>query len=104
MKINFPFSGRDSPLSGFNMSMSMQSSSHVNTRKCVFFRHVDGFKVQKANSVNANLACSKMDSELESFTTHPCRHQSKSQNHKFNMMCFPISFQTVQAALVQMNI
>lgn len=44
-----------------------------------FFRHVDGFKVQKANSVNVNLAWLKMDSELESFTTHPCRHQSKSQ-------------------------
>lgn len=25
-------------------------------------------------------------------------------NHKFNMMCFPTSFQTVQVALVQMNI
>lgn len=78
VKIHFPFSGRDCSPSGFNVSMSVGASIHVNTRKCVF-RHVDGFKVQKANSVNANLACSKMDSELESFTTHPCRHQSKSQ-------------------------
>lgn len=49
LKIHFPFSGRDKcSLAGFNMSMSMGAGIHVNTRKCIFFWHVDGFKVQKA--------------------------------------------------------
>lgn len=39
---------RHCSLPEFNMSMSIGASIHVNTRKCVFFGHVDGFKVQIA--------------------------------------------------------
>lgn len=35
-------------LAGLNTSMSMGASIRVNTRKRVFFWHVDGFKRQKA--------------------------------------------------------
>lgn len=46
-------------LAEFNTSMSMGASVHVNTRKCVFFWHVDGFKVQKAKQCGCKFSSLK---------------------------------------------